>query len=77
MDLASVGYLYTVQTVELGEESVGVLLDMVVVVLENLPQELVLSVVNGFDDVLVITREIEKAATLAGRAQLGEDVFAC
>lgn len=50
---------------------------MIVVVLENLPQELVLGVVNGFDDVLVITREIEKAATLAGRAQLGEDVFAC
>jgi hypothetical protein len=37
----------------------------------------VLSVVNGFDDVFVITGEIEKAATLAGRAQLRENVFAC
>lgn len=34
-------------------------------------------VMNGFDDVLVITGEVEEAAALSGRSQLGEDVFAC
>jgi hypothetical protein len=49
---------------------------MVVVILQYLPQELVLGVVNGFDDVLVVSGEIEKAAALARRAELREDVLA-
>ena len=49
---------------------------MVVVVLQDLPQKLMLGVMDGLDDVLVISREIEKAATLSRGAELGKDVFA-
>ena len=66
MDLASIGYLYAMQTVKLRKKRVGVLLHMVVVVLQYLPEELVFGVVDGLDDVLVVPGEIEKAAALAG-----------
>lgn len=33
-------------------------------------------VVYCFDDVLVVSGEIKKAAALAGRAKFGKDVFA-
>jgi hypothetical protein len=49
---------------------------MVVVILQYLPQELVFSVVYSFDDVLVVSGEIEEATALARRAELGEDVLA-
>jgi hypothetical protein len=77
MDLASIGYLHAVQAVKLGEKCVRVFLDVVVVVLQDLPEELVFGVVYGLDDVFVVSREIEEAAALAGRAKLGKDVFAC
>jgi len=76
MDLASIGYLDAMQAVKLGKESVWVLLDVVVVVLEDFAEELVLGVVDGLDDVLVIAGEIEEAAALARGAKLGQDVFA-
>jgi hypothetical protein len=66
MDFASIGYLNAMQTVELGKKRIRVLLDVVVVVLQYLPEELVFGVVDGLDDVLVVSGEIEKAATLAG-----------
>ena len=34
-------------------------------------------VVDGLDDVLVVSGEVKEAATLTRGAQLGEDVFAC
>ena len=68
MDLASIGYLYAVQAVELGKESVWIFLHMVVVVLEDLAKKLVFGVVDSLDDVLVVAGEVEKAAALAGRA---------
>jgi hypothetical protein len=77
VNLASIGYLYAMQAVKLGKKSVWVLLYVVVVVLEDLAEELVFGVVDSLDDVLVVAGEIEKAATLARRAQLGKDVFAC
>ena len=76
MDFASIGYLYAMQTVKLGKKGVRVLLDVVVIVFENLAEELVFSVVDCFDNVLVVAGEIEEAATLAWRAELGKDVFA-
>jgi hypothetical protein len=76
MDLASIGYLYAMQAVKLGKKRVRVLLNVVVVVLQYLPEELVLGMVDSFDNVLVVAGEIEKAAALAGRAELREDVFA-
>jgi hypothetical protein len=41
---------------------------MVVVVLEDFAEELMFSVVDGFDDILVIAGEIEEAAALSRRA---------
>jgi hypothetical protein len=76
MDLASVGYLYAMQAVELGKKSVGEFGNVVVVVPQDLAKKLVFGVVYGFDDVLVVAGEIEEAAALAGRAELGKDVLA-
>ena len=77
MDLASIGYLNAVEAVKLGKKRVWVVLYVVVVVLQNLSKELVFGVVNSLDDVLVVAREIEKAAALAWRAELGKNVFTC
>jgi len=77
MDLASIGYLYAMQTVKLGKKSVGVFLNVVVVVLQYLAKEFVFGVVYSFDDVLVVSGEIEEATALARGAKLGKDVFAC
>jgi hypothetical protein len=49
---------------------------VVVVVPQNLSEKLVLGVVNGLDDVFVISREIEEAPALARGAKLGKDVLA-
>jgi len=76
MDLASIGYLYAMQAVELGKKCVWVCLNVVVVVLQYLPEELVFGVVDGFDDVFVVSREIEEASALARGAKLGKNVFA-
>ena len=76
VDLASVGYLDAMQAVKLGKKGVWVLLDVCIVVLQDFAEEFVFGVMYGFDDVLVISREIEKASALAGGAELGEDVLA-
>ena len=65
------------QAVELRKQSIGVLANVVVVLLQDLAQELGLAVVDRLDDVLVVAREIEKAAALAWRAELGKNVFTC
>jgi hypothetical protein len=77
VNLAAIGYLYAMQTVELGKKCVGILLDMRVVVLQDLAEEFMFGVVYGFDDVFVVSREIKEAPALARRAELGEDVLAC
>lgn len=76
MDLAAVGYLDAVQAVKLGEERVGVIFYVVVVVSKNSSQEFVLGVMNGLDDVSVVARVIEEAAALSGGGEFGQDVFA-
>jgi hypothetical protein len=76
MDLASIGYLNAVKPVELGQESVGVFLDMVIILLENFAEKLMFAVMNGLDDVLVVSRKVEEASTLAGRPKLGKNVLA-
>ena len=76
MDLASIGYLNAVQAVKLGKKGIRVFLYVVVVVLEYLAKELVFGMVNSLDDVLVVSGEIEEAAALSGRAELGKDVLA-
>lgn len=49
---------------------------MGVIILQNLPQELVLAMVNRLDDVLVISRKVEKTSTLSWRSQFRQDIFA-
>jgi len=50
---------------------VRVVHDMLVVLLQHAPEELVLGIVNGLDDESVIPREVEETAALPGRAELG------
>lgn len=70
MDLPAIRYLDSVKAIKLRNQGVGITFDMGVVLSQYLPQELVLSMVYGFDDILIIPREIEKAPTFTGRAQL-------
>lgn len=53
------------QSVELRQKGVGILLDMVVIVLEDVAEEFVFGMVYRLYDVLVISREVEEAATFA------------
>ena len=71
VNLLPVGYLKTMESVELGEKCVGIVDDVLIVVLEDLSKELVLGVVDGFDDIFVISGEIEEAATFSRRSKLG------
>jgi hypothetical protein len=56
------------KAIKLRKKSVGVFLYMVVVLLQDLPKELMFGMVDGLDDVLVVSGEIEETAALAGRA---------
>jgi hypothetical protein len=58
-----------VESIELREEGIGILLDMGIIFPQNLSQKFVLRVVNGLDDVFVVPREIEKASTLPRRSE--------
>ena len=75
MNLLAVRHLDPVQSVELGQECIGIINDVVVVVPEDLSQELVLGVMDSLDDVLVVSGEVEEATTLSRRPKLGEDVL--
>ena len=76
VDFASIGYLYAMQTIELREKRIWVFLDVIIVILQYLPEEFVLGVVDRFDNVLVISREIEEATAFARRSKLGKNVLA-
>jgi hypothetical protein len=49
---------------------------MSVVFRKNLPEKLVLGVVNSLNDVLVVSREVEKASTLSGGTQFRQNILA-
>jgi hypothetical protein len=65
-----------VKAVKLGEESVGVLGDVFIIFSEDFAKKLMLGVVNGLDNVLVISGKVKKAAALTRGAQLREYIFA-
>lgn len=48
---------------------------MFVVIAKDSSKKLVLSMVDGFDDILVISREIEETATLPWGAKFGKYIF--
>lgn len=75
VNFSPVRNLNSVETVKLTEKCVRILLDVGIIVSEDFAEEFVFSVMNGFDDVFVVSREIEEAARFAGRAKLGENVL--
>lgn len=75
MDLAPSRQLHPMQPVKAREQRVRIRLDVVVVVLQDRPQELMLVVVDRLDDEAVVAREVEEGAGFARGAELGEDVF--
>lgn len=76
VDFPAVCHLHTMQPVELRDQGIGVLLDMAIVLGQNLSEELVFGMVDSLDDILVVARKIEEAATLAGRAQFRQNILA-
>ena len=67
--------LHPVQAIEPRQQGMRVALDVRMVGFEDVAEELVLGVVDGLDDEAVVAREVEEAARLARRAELGEDVL--
>ena len=65
--LSTIGYLDSMKAVELRYQGIGITFDMCVVFTEYLTEKLVLCMVDGFDDVFVVAREVEEAATFAWR----------
>ncbi len=61
---------HTMETIEPRQESVRVLLDMIVVLFQDAKEELMLAVAYGLDDETIVAGEVEEGARLAGRAQL-------
>ena len=76
MDLPPICHFDPVKTIELRNQRVWVFLHMLVVFGENLPQDLMFGVVDGLDDILIVSRKVEEAPALARRAQLREDILA-
>jgi hypothetical protein len=64
------------QTIELREKRIWIFLDVVVVILQYFPEEFVLGVVDGFDNVLIISREIKEATAFTWRSKFGKNVLA-
>lgn len=77
MNFPAIGYLNSMKAIELGYQGVRITLDMGIILSQYFPQELVLSMMYGFDDILVVPREIEEASTFTRRAQLRQDILAC
>jgi hypothetical protein len=71
MYFPSIWNLYTVKPVELGKESIWIGLHMRVVVLQYFPEEFMFGMVYGFDDIFVISREVEETPTLSWRPKFG------
>jgi hypothetical protein len=63
------------KSVKLGEKSIRVIYDVIIIVFQDLAKKLVLAVMNGFDNVLVIPREVEEATTLPWGPKLGKNVL--
>ena len=68
VNLLSIRHLHSVEAIELRQERVGIVGDMLVVIFQDLPQKLMLCVVNSLDDILVVSRKIKEATALTRRA---------
>lgn len=75
VNLSTMRQLDSVEPIEPADESVRVGFDVLMVLFEDFAQKLVLAAMDGLDDEAVVAREVEEGAGLAGRAELGQDVF--
>lgn len=66
VDLPTIGYFDPVEPVELGQQRIRILVDMGIVFAQDLPEQFMFGVMYGFDDVFVVTREVEEAPTFSG-----------
>lgn len=76
VNLFSIWHLDSVEAVELRQERMGIVCDMFKVIFQDLPQKLMLCVVDSLDDILIVSGKIKKATTLAWRAQLRQNILA-
>ena len=74
IDLPPPGQLHAVQSIEVRQQCVRVVLHVHVVVFQDGEEEFVPRVLDGFDDEAVIAGEVE-GARFAWGAEFGEDVF--
>jgi hypothetical protein len=75
VDLAPSRQLDTVKSVEAGEQRVRVALDVLVIILEDRPEELVLRMRDGLDDESIVTGEVKEGARLSRRPKLRQNVL--
>ena len=76
VNLPAVRHFDSMEAVKLGDEGIRVAFDVLVVVAQDPAEELVFGVVDGLDDVLVVSGKVKEAPTLPGGPQFGQDVFA-
>ena len=76
VNLSTVWYLYSMETIELRDECVWIAFDMRMVLTEDFAQQFMLGMVDGLDYIFVVSGEIEEAAALARRSKFGENVLA-
>lgn len=75
MDLPPPRQLDPMQPIKPTQQRMRVLLDVLVILLQDLPKKLVFRVVDGLDDEAVVAAEIEERARLARRAEFRKDVL--
>jgi len=76
VDFLSICDFHSVKTVKLGYERVRISFHVGVIVSQYFPQEFVFGMVNGLNDILVVPRKVEEAATFTRRAEFREYVLA-
>ena len=75
MDLTTMRELHAMEAVKAGDKSVRVVLHVLVVLLEDRPQELMLRVVDRLNDEPVVAREVKERSRLARRAKFRQDIL--
>lgn len=76
VNLSTVWYLYSMETIELRDECVWITFDMRMVITEDFAQQFMLGMVDGLDYIFIVSGEIEEAAAFARRSKFGENVLA-
>lgn len=75
MDLPAAGQFDTMKAVEARQQCVRIALDVLVVLLEDRPEEFVFGMRDGLDDEPIIAGKVEEGTRFPRRSQLGENVL--